>query len=565
MINTKTKLQKILCLALILTGAVGMGLAGVSHAAAALTFAPSIQIDRRPDGAGYGPIATDGKNNIYVDYYGNDGNMYFNRSTDGGTSFQPTDIKIGSGYYPTIAADSNNHVYAVWEGGNCFNRSLNGGASFEGAKSPTGGGSCGLPEIAADNNGNVYIARHNGQSIILDISHDYGATFNIHKKVSGTGRAVNSHMSTDGNGNIYVVFGNADGGDSSFYFTRSTDNGDTWKTPVLMGDFGECVPWWKRPNITAAGDRVYVAWSRGCSQFDVLLRTSNDRGATFGTELKVNGTTLQLDVTGYSPTMNIAGEGDNVYISWPTREASKKSKLWLAASFNAGKNFETPVRVDDSTDTNPSVIGLADGSLIARGGQLFVSWNANIASSWHIRFTKSESSSAPTTCSGLQCTIVGKGDGKIITGTDGDDVICGSAKTDVILGKGGHDTICAGPGNDYVLAGDGHDRVNGGIGSDFIDGGSGIDVLDGMEQNDVLLGRTGNDVLFGGNGADILSGGDGANLVNGGADKDICEKNASSVAINCEIKAGIYSFDLLKLRPELFTQPALLKLLKESK
>lgn len=320
--------------------------------------------------------------------------MYFNRSTDGGVSFQTTDLKIGSGYYPSIAADSNNRVYAVWEdwsGSSCFNRSLNGGANFEGAKSPTGGEFCGLPQIAADSNGNIYIARHNFQSIIVDISHDAGVTFNIHKKVSSAGRAVDADIATDGKGNVYVVYGNADGGDSKFYFTRSTDYGVTWTPGVLIGDFGPSIAFWKRPDIAVAGNDVYIAWSKGGNPFNVILRVSHDKGVSFAPEIKVNGSTPQAQVTGTPPTVNVAVENNVVYVTWPTLETPTQSKLWLAVSQNGGLSFDSPVRVDDGTDSNPAQIGQAFGNLIVQESQVFVSWNANISGRWQIRFSRSGS------------------------------------------------------------------------------------------------------------------------------------------------------------------------------
>lgn len=203
-----------------------------------LTFAPSVRMDRRPDGAACGgPLAIDGRGNVYTVYWGSDISIYFNRSTDGGATFEASDYlisEIGWNPYPSIAADDNGHVYAVWEQG--FNRSTDSGATWEGPRSVTGGAGCSLPRIAADQFGRVFVARSDWESVYVDISYDFGATFDVHKRVT-YGIAFVSDIATDGRGNVYVAFGYPSSGDPDIYFTRSWDSGDTWSTPELIGQW----------------------------------------------------------------------------------------------------------------------------------------------------------------------------------------------------------------------------------------------------------------------------------------------------------------------------------------
>ena len=94
----------------------------------------------------------------------------------------------------------------------------------------------------------------------------------------------------------------------------------------------------------------------------------------------------------------------------------------------------------------------------------------------------------------------GRGTGRTITGTSGDDVLRGTAGDDRILCGAGDDRVAAGGGDDVVICGSGHDIVR---------GGSGDDVLRGESGDDGLFGEDGSDDLFGGSGDDRLVGGPG--------------------------------------------------------
>ncbi|MBI4832639.1 MAG: PxKF domain-containing protein [Candidatus Lindowbacteria bacterium] len=72
-------------------------------------------------------VSCDGVGNIYAVWYdsrngAND--IYFNRSSDGGATWQPSDVRLdtdspGRTYsaYPQISCDASGHVYVVWEDG----------------------------------------------------------------------------------------------------------------------------------------------------------------------------------------------------------------------------------------------------------------------------------------------------------------------------------------------------------------------------------------------------------------------------------------------------------------
>lgn len=81
--------------------------------------------------------------------------------------------------------------------------------------------------------------------------------------------------------------------------------------------------------------------------------------------------------------------------------------------------------------------------------------------------------------------IVGRREGSVISGFDGDDKLTGMAGDDILNGQLGQDNL---------IGQDGNDRLNGALGNDSLDGGAG------------------SDRLYGGVGADTLTGGDSADV-----------------------------------------------------
>jgi hypothetical protein len=88
-------------------------------------------------------------------------------------------------------------------------------------------------------------------------------------------------------GAVYSVFLNADASAFSASFTKSTDHGATWTTPVHV--FGN-VAWTDKPEVTmdATGRNVYVSWN-GPQGGDLYVGVSHDFGATW-TQQKLTDT-----------------------------------------------------------------------------------------------------------------------------------------------------------------------------------------------------------------------------------------------------------------------------------
>jgi hypothetical protein len=109
--------------------------------------------------------------------------------------------------------------------------------------------------------------------------------------------------------------------------------------------------------IAISGDNIYIAWwtnNTANNNEEVMFRASNDGGATFGDKINLSNTT-DADST----RVEIAGEGDNVIVSW--WETNQTSDIPVArVSTDGGETFGPKLRLGaNGTLTNTE--GGADG------------------------------------------------------------------------------------------------------------------------------------------------------------------------------------------------------------
>lgn len=349
-----------------------------------LILNPKVQVDRSSGTSQQGGIATDGYGKVYALYqdfriHGYD--QFFNRSTDFGLTFEATDQQVGGignptwAVYPSIAADSNDHVYAVWEdlrsGMHVYlNRSIDGGVTFEGEKRINNSSSDGYPDVAADDSGHVYVSRHGGDgsgTIWVDVSNDYGETFPIHRRVNGNVSGHIAQIATDGAGNVYVTFSNPRV-HSDFYLTKSSDWGNSWGAPTLIGNFGEgysFANWSLSPNLKVEDNNVYVAWSyhAGNQEWDIYLAKSVDGGEIFGPPTLLN-------LPGTDRGEGLAVDGNYIYVTRQELIDGWYGDLWLIYSTDGGETFEPPVQVN----TIDSKAASGRNDISARGGYIYIQW-----------------------------------------------------------------------------------------------------------------------------------------------------------------------------------------------
>ena len=239
--------------------------------------------------------------------------LFLRKSMDGGTSFTDQTIikSVNEQIVYSQISTSENNVYLVWgeQIGNdlelFFVKSNDGGMTFSTTTiiSQKTGGSSALHMVANGNNVFVLWDYNNEETILYEKYHN--STI-IDSPVSG------------------------------FFFTKSSDGGNTFSLPEnLSGDPG--TSYWS--DIETSGNNVFVSWGdKFDDKIDVFFRKSMDSGTTFGDTVKL--TDIKQD---YFLVQMISSDND-VYAAMGT--ALPGDDLFLIASHDGGNTFGNLVNLN---------------------------------------------------------------------------------------------------------------------------------------------------------------------------------------------------------------------------
>jgi len=223
------------------------------------TWSGDTRVDRDDAGAAYSPpaaISCDDKKGVYVVWEGELGgrtDIYFNRSSDGGDTWQDFGTMLNDPGYqassmsPAICCDYYGGVYAVWVGAEgagdvFFVASSDGGVTWPEAPirisdpSPTVSQRR-APDISCDNKGSLYaVWTEQGllsSAVYFNSSSDWGATWMPEGAMVSEkefySQTARPQAACDNGGEVYIAWeGIAEPGRSSVYFNSSYDYGASW-------------------------------------------------------------------------------------------------------------------------------------------------------------------------------------------------------------------------------------------------------------------------------------------------------------------------------------------------
>jgi hypothetical protein len=254
-----------------------------------------------------GGLVTLGSSTAVATYQDN-GAVFVRRSTNSGATWKAPLRLAASGWNPAIAGRGTN-VDVVWEKWTSTNpviryaRSTNSGGTFRASVrlSPKAAFAY-YPSVARGPNGRVAVAwlepTSSGSRLRIRVSTDGGASF-AKAKTLATSENLSEQAVAVGKGAIYAAYTD----DTGLRVRRSTNSGSTWSSARLIatdatGDFGP-------PSITAAGGAAYVAYT-AFAEPDVWVRYSRttDKGATWTSP--VNLSPRNGPVSGV-PTISLQG------------------------------------------------------------------------------------------------------------------------------------------------------------------------------------------------------------------------------------------------------------------
>src|SRR5262249_51012361 len=156
-----------------------------------------------------------------------------------------------------------------------------------------------------------------------------------------------------------TVNGNGGPSSSGVQFSRSTDGGQSFSTPIVVSDTngGQRFGIGADPFVGPDG-RVYVAWHDISNA--ILVRSSATGGATLGEITTVAQRLIPFDAL--IPPQNVRGAlvypacgadrstgpfRGRVYCSWMDNNASGDTDIFLATSTNQGATWSAPLTVND--------------------------------------------------------------------------------------------------------------------------------------------------------------------------------------------------------------------------
>jgi hypothetical protein len=374
------------------------------------------------------PMIIRNSNYVYVAWQdhrnlpGGQADIYFNRSTDNGRSWDlpdkgpldNTDTPGANKSERVRMSSSGTYVYAVWQdyrsaGGFVnvyFNRSSDYGKTWltEQRIDTSTTASCMYPAVASTGN-YVYVVWQDNTSGFDDIyfnhSTDNGTSWGTPTRIDlgdlpGANSSLYPRLACQGS-NVYCLWkDDRTGGTYQAYFNYSTNNGVNWQSgsTMISPGTGICsLP--LRRGLECTGSHVYACWEDdrdGIGISQVFFNRSTNSGVSWGTDIRVSDSTGNAC---YNPSMDI--QGSYVYIGWEDRRISGFGEIFFDYSTDNGATWQKP----DIGPLDPGAIGMpgmvvdikSDGSNVYAtwydsrrfgpgSGDVFFSRSTNNGASW---------------------------------------------------------------------------------------------------------------------------------------------------------------------------------------
>ena len=330
------------------------------------TFLPAVNVSSIPDTVLqlFPSMAVDNLGVIYIAWsvlssdmsvsYG----IWFTKSTDGGTSFEPA-VQVDSlGVFPDIAVYGNN-VYVMFADASnypsanyFFSRSINGGNDFE-PSYQINDVNCATPiqefenlvSLCVDRDGNIYAVWNDGRrpegnnDIYFAKSTNEGVSFGVNVSVNDiTISAVDSvkfspFIAVGGTDTVYVVWTDmregSDNDRARVYFSISTNGGESFGPDVMVSEPTLS----SRAEIVASSGLVVISWQgMSSTQGGIWAVTSSDGGVSFSSPVAV---TDEFDYCASYPSMFL-DENQNVYVVWADERGGDKDIYFSRATTTTG-------------------------------------------------------------------------------------------------------------------------------------------------------------------------------------------------------------------------------------
>lgn len=194
-------------------------------------------------------------------------------------------------------------------------------------------------------------------AIFLRTSTDMGSTFGPEIDIAKSWNPVRLQTISSGN-NIYVVWVDGTRGQGpDLLFSKSNDDGNTFSTPIALGQEEGEYDW---PHMMTSDKTVYIVWQYNNENViakehyggvltpayvsGIFFAKSTDGGNTFSQPLNLSG-----DI-GTSYFSGISSSAGNVYSSWTSKHGDHV-QVFFSRSTDNGATFGDPVDLTGRSDS----------------------------------------------------------------------------------------------------------------------------------------------------------------------------------------------------------------------
>lgn len=277
-----------------------------------------------------------------------------------------TDTRVdnGSSYSrdPVVDVNTTGVIHAVWaDYRNLANndiyaaKSTNNGQSFVGdvRVDDSSAGNQMAPDMIIGSDDVIHAVWQDGRGTSDDIyycnSTDAGSSFNTNKRVddSSSGQQRNPAVTIRGIA-LHVVWEDTRNGNYDVYYTKSTDNGDTWSTNVRVDNTGSGSSDQRYPDIVVdTSGKIFVVWQDNRNgNWDIYFASSTNGGTSFNTNIRVDDTGSGISQQ-EQPAVSL-DSNDDLHVAWQdTRNTGYD--IYYCNSTNSGASFNSDVHVDDGS------------------------------------------------------------------------------------------------------------------------------------------------------------------------------------------------------------------------
>jgi hypothetical protein len=199
---------------------------------------------------------------------------------------------------------------------------------------------------------------------------------------------------------IFATWMSSSGSDNSLKFSKSSDRGLSWSTPIEISTVNSLASWYPEIAVSTSG-HIAVTWYRHVgSEWPIFVASSSDSGQSWASETRINSTVGQ----GMSPQISVNKNG-NFLITW--RLLASGSYIFSSAS-DAGSTWSSENQLssvagagDPTTAVTPEgkflVVWSADQNIISSTSDDGILWSTEVSISGTTRATANYSVASDST------------------------------------------------------------------------------------------------------------------------------------------------------------------------